>query len=496
MKISFLFTTLAAISILPAFSQNTGIGTSNPQRKLHVAGGLRIDTLAGTNSIMRSDPSGDVFSIPLTGIPTHVLKADGSFGAVSGIVPLSGIIGSKTYNNSTLSSAGYRLIGELPGYATYNTVSGTFPANTWEPTYVKGNPAQLSPPDLLFQQNVPCEVLWDGNIMYVLTGGYGMYSYNPGTDSWASFNFNNIPAFMKAVYAPPGFILWNGQTGEGNSYNLTTNTFAALSNVNAPFARTLFSMLFTGSKLIIWGGKPWTVGQPLTNTGAVYDIATDTWTAMSTAGAPEARANHTATWCSSTGRMVVWGGYSQAGIRLNTGGIYDPVTNTWTGATSLTGAPAARENHTATWTGTAMIIFGGNLGTTVLNTGAIYNPGANTWTTISAVGAPNVRNHGVSWGAGKLFVAGGSSNDVDGSNILQWYTESTNSWSAQTLFGEAKLMNHCFYKNNMIVVWGGRKKNIMGEPFSNTGYRYFLENTVSTSTNTSNPATPLYLFQR
>ena len=47
--------------------------------------------------------------------------------------------------------------------------------------------------------------------------------------------------------------------------------------------------------------------------------------------------------------MVVWGGYGSS-ISLNTGGRYDPATDTWT-PTSTVGAPSARSYHTAVWTG-------------------------------------------------------------------------------------------------------------------------------------------------
>jgi hypothetical protein len=48
---------------------------------------------------------------------------------------------------------------------------------------------------------------------------------------------------------------------------------------------------------------------------------------------------------------------------LNTGGRYDPATNTWT-ATGTTNAPSGRQSHTAIWTGSEMIVWGGlgNLG--------------------------------------------------------------------------------------------------------------------------------------
>jgi len=56
--------------------------------------------------------------------------------------------------------------------------------------------------------------------------------------------------------------------------------------------------------------------------------------------------------------MIVWGGQDANFILFNTGGRYDPGADTWA-ATSVTNAPDARADHTAVWTGSEMIIWGG-----------------------------------------------------------------------------------------------------------------------------------------
>ena len=73
--------------------------------------------------------------------------------------------------------------------------------------------------------------------------------------------------------------------------------------------------------------------------------------------APDPRLWHTAVWTGS--EMIVWGG-SHSGV-LNTGGRYNPSTDSWT-ATSTTNAPSARQAHTAIWTGTEMIVWDGSTG--------------------------------------------------------------------------------------------------------------------------------------
>ena len=72
-------------------------------------------------------------------------------------------------------------------------------------------------------------------------------------------------------------------------------------------------------------------------------------------GAPSGRNYHTAVWTGS--EMIVWGGLGVE-VDFNTGGRYSPSTDTWT-ATSTTNAPSGRDLHTAVWTGTEMIVWGG-----------------------------------------------------------------------------------------------------------------------------------------
>src|SRR5947208_15661949 len=89
------------------------------------------------------------------------------------------------------------------------------------------------------------------------------------------------------------------------------------------------------------------------NTGGRYNPSTDSWIATSLTNAPSARDLHTAVWTGT--EMIVWGGY----LALNTGGRYNPSTDSWT-ATSTINAPEARRFHTAVWTGSEMMVWGGS----------------------------------------------------------------------------------------------------------------------------------------
>ena len=137
---------------------------------------------------------------------------------------------------------------------------------------------------------------------------------------------------------------------------------------NAPITRNGYAAVWTGSEMIVWGGRH---GNYL-DTGSRYNPSTDSWTDTSTTNAPAGRSYHTAVWTGS--EMIVWGGYDSS--YLNTGGRYNPSTDSWI-ATSTTNAPTARFGHTAVWTGSQMIVWGG-LGPGInLNTGGKYNPSTN-----------------------------------------------------------------------------------------------------------------------
>ena len=478
-------------------AQNVGIGTNNPQTKLHVAGRVRIDSLAGSNGIVTSNTTGDLSSTPLTGNSAHVLKGDGSFGVPTGVIPATGVVASRIYNNFALTDAGYSLFGEIPSVSSYSTVTRVFGTDTWEPTYTRGNLAKTSPPDLTAaSQQIPGIALWTGSIMHVLSSS-GISSYNPDTDLWTSVNniFGNYgSSSTQAVWTGTDIILWIGSASVGNRIDPVSGTILPFSLVNGPAPRYDYSMVWTGTHLIVWGGRL-LAGGPYTNTGAVYNLATNTWTTMSTVGAPAGRAFHTAIWNTATNRMIVWGGNTLfSSGELNTGGMYDPVSNTWTGATATSaGVPTARWNHSATWTGTEMIIFGGRSAFNVTNTGSKYNPVTNTWTAMSVSGAPTAEEHAATWSGSLLYVSGGL-NGTTGLTDVNTYNPVANTWSFVSSCPEMKYSHHCFYKSNMLVVWGGKKQNIAGDPYSNTGYRYFLQSTSSSSTRLINST--LYLYQK
>ena len=108
--------------------------------------------------------------------------------------------------------------------------------------------------------------------------------------------------------------------------------------------------------------------------------------------------------------MIVWGGID--GVALGDGAAFDPSQNSWTAVSSV-GAPAARFNHAALWTGQEMLILDGSTGATELPSGSAYDPGAGRWRPLTALGVPLARTlPGAVWTGTQALIFGGQAGGV------------------------------------------------------------------------------------
>lgn len=160
----------------------------------------------------------------------------------------------------------------------------------------------------------------------------------------------------------------------------------------------------------------------------------DPWEPTSLVNAPSPRWHHTAVWTGS--QMIIWGGDSDG--YTNTGGIYDLAANAWT-STSTANAPSPRAHATAIWTGSRMIIWGGHNGGP-LGDGGIFDPVTNTWTALPAgSGAPTARwVHTAVWTGSKMIIWGGWDNASilgDGAIFTPAMDGSGGTWSPVELGG-------------------------------------------------------------
>ena len=317
--------------------------------------------------------------------------------------------------------------------------------------------------------------IWTGTEMIIWGGGatFGMNSgarYNPSTDTWMPTSSTNAPDARfehTAVWTGTEMIIWGGSpvTNTGGRYNPLTDSWTGTSTINAPTARYSHVALWTGTEMIIWGGASFFQGGEL-NTGARYNPNTNIWTATSTTNAPPGRFSFTAAWTGT--EMIVWGGRSESAI-FATGGRYNPSTDTWM-LTSTMNAPIARFNHSAVWTGSRMIVWGGLDGNAFFNTGGKYDPGTDTWTSTGTVNAPDASaEHSGIWTGSEMIVWGGYGNTGD-LNTGGRYDPLTNSWAATSIPNtfEPRAYHTAIWTGSEMIVWGGWTQVGM----VNTGARY------------------------
>src|SRR6266436_1339705 len=209
-------------------------------------------------------------------------------------------------------------------------------------------------------------------------------------------------------------------------------------------------------------GSAWLKGEPGTSvatssTDAAYTLpeipediqcTDDTWTATNLTNAPIARYLHTALWTGS--EMIVFGGFNLQ-TALNTGGRYNPATNSWI-STAL--SALVRGNHTAVWTGSEMIAWGGTDPVHYLNTGERFNPTTNTWTGTSIVNAPSGRYLGTAvWSGSEMIVWGGINTALQ--NTGGRYNPGTDSWTATNAINApaARYYHTAVWTGSEMIVW-------------------------------------------
>jgi len=301
--------------------------------------------------------------------------------------------------------------------------------------------------------------VWTGTEMLVWGGVNDPVGgrYDPVSDTWAPTSSSNAPAprwNASVVWTGTEMIVWGGNGGgfllnDGGRYRPATDTWAPIPA--APLApREYHAAAWTGSQLVVWGGYNGYIGQ-MYGDGARYNLATNSWTPVASTNAPNARFYHTAVWTGS--EVIVWGGLNYPVYDLS-GGRYNPVSDTWT-PTSLVDAPSLRWFHAAVWTGTEMIVQGGSPGVVA---GGRYDPASDTWTATSPVNSAN-NGQGITavWTGTEMIVWGGLDDDFvfhfDGGR----YDPSGDAWHPTGTMNvpTARGLHEAVWTGGEMIVWGG-----------------------------------------
>lgn len=461
---------------------NVGINMTNPGSKLEIRGALGFSSTTKKWE-MNYDSTAGYFYIDEFGIGRRFFIKDGGnigIGQSNPTVPLNfaSTLGNKISlwgNNTNHYGMGVQsfLMQFYTAAATDDIAFGYGNSNAFtENMRIKGNG------NLQVAGGIKM-----GNTSTTLAG---MMRYNSGKfegydgTNWSSFD--QLPSgtlvMSNSFYNPSLEALGYNYTAAVNNAvimqpvtGVSANSW--LNTSTAPGPRSGHTAVWTGTEMIVWGGTTQTTtGFPSnptpTNTGTRYDPVDNVWIPTTTSGAPSARLNHSAVWTGT--EMIIWGAVAD-----NAPVKYNPTSNTWsTGTTS--NAPAARSYYAAIWTGTEMIIWGGSESGSSVNTGAKYNPSSNTWTPVSTTNAPvPMTGPYAVWTGTQMLVwddevmAGGK------------YTSSSNTWTTMSAVNApATSSSSVVWTGAEMIIWGGYD----GGPV-NTGARYNPSTNTWTAISTS-----------
>ena len=398
-----------------SFSQSVGIGTNSPNASAQLdinssSKGILIPRLTTTQRNGIAAPANGLMIYNSTTKQYNFYNGT-MWQTVSGI-PKGGILLGENNYDSAFIKEGFLPDGFLTqDYTRLQFGDTILAANNWhlgnigdyqnESAPTNNNIAWFNGTELFVFQRVSSASTSSGSLVVAVN------IYNPATDKWTIKQV--IDASVAGILVD---VIYNG------------------------------TIVWTGSEFLLWGGGrvPYNCGAGfcsysyLSNKGLKYNPATNVWTTMPVTNAPVARYYHKAVWTGT--EMIVWGGKDRLQDSLhsfqNTGGKYNPTTNTWT-PLSIPPSFAGRQDFTMTYIGSnKVIIWGGKAVEPKTRTitlqcasgplsvyyydsirnysdGIIYNTINNTWTTMNNSGAPSARYAATAeWYVDRLIIAGGT----------------------------------------------------------------------------------------
>jgi len=185
-----------------------------------------------------------------------------------------------------------------------------------------------------------------------------------------------------------------------------------------------------------------------------YTTQAAMWASGTVSGSLLPRYGNSAVWTGSA--LIIWGGDLGGGAVSGAGASYSPSSDQWEALPSQ-GSPAPRNNHSAVWTGTQMIVWGGFASGQYLNTGGRYDPVSHQWNLISLANAPTGRLGPVAVRTGvRLLIWGGrNATGVLGDGAL--YDPASDQWSSLSVPGapDARHNGEAVWAKDRIILWGG-----------------------------------------
>jgi hypothetical protein len=282
------------------------------------------------------------------------------------------------------------------------------------------NPDTVSWRDLELSPEVltPLHAVWGGDRMLVVgwtdtdddVRAVRILSYFPAGDTWSVSS--PLPDDRTAI----GATIWTGTEvilagGDLNNpddtawaYNPAEATWRQLPDPGIERVEGMEGV-WTGTEAIFYGGYTAQAASP----GVAYNPGSQTWRHLPDASSGWIE-NHRLAWTGQ--QMIVYSGHTGPGHPQRIL-LYEPETNSWSESSPMPIAP--RERLGGAWTGDQLIIWGGYAtygdhdedGDAVYGDGASYDPATDTWTTLPSAPISDRCDHSATWTRSLLVVFGG-----------------------------------------------------------------------------------------
>ncbi len=285
----------------------------------------------------------------------------------------------------------------LPASATWTgsemitlaATDGVVTAAAYDPTVGLWRPLAM-PDDLV----VGGATAWTGQELFVWGGPNNGpsnrgWAYTPSSDTWRELPGVDVSPVEGAA------AVWTGDEVivYGGYYPSVSLAYSQAVDAWRPLSSPLFrgndedhGMVWTGEEVLVWGGIQGPSHSPVP---LLYDPGIDVWS-EGTSSPILGRNRFTHVWTGE--ELIVWGGYgtyseapeADGDSVYGDGAAYNPITDTWR---KLSNSPLEdRCDHSAVWTGTVMIVYGGMAGRgcgspnePALGSSAAYDPATDSW---------------------------------------------------------------------------------------------------------------------
>ncbi|MGI8685281.1 MAG: hypothetical protein ACR2MO_09375, partial [Acidimicrobiales bacterium] len=259
-----------------------------------------------------------------------------------------------------------------------------------------------------------------------------------------------------ATIALTGLVSCSGDGGGGNGEAALATVGAWKAMAPAPLSTRVFpATTWTGKELFVWGGRACKPGacddeapEPFTD-GAAYDPAADSWRALPAAPL-SGRSGAGALWTGT--EVLIWGGNGPNKLARTDGGAYNPATGAWR---PLAASPFATLTMSPVWTGKEMLAWGSTAAAPDRVDGAAYDPAADTWR--PAASPPLSKRTLVfgAWTGTEAVYWGGLATDLTYLADGAVYDPSTDAWRPMAKSPLSARATRVLWTGTELLAWGG-----------------------------------------